>query len=311
MKYNTLIRLLILFVWIGCSYTTQAQIVNPFDLKRKNDTIINPQKYAAELKIDRIISEINADPLSPNTSNPFEVSHIPLRRITSKTNLPSQSKLNSTSISFDKITFFLLLITWALLLLVTAIRKTIISRIFRCISNQNFLKLVLREDNSGLNFQFILLYIIFLINFSLFLYYSNHYFWNFAFFESFWQCLLIALTLLLAKHITLYIFSNIFDLEKEILIFNFLVYLFAIVIGISLIPILPFYIYLDMPYTQILFYFIAFLLVLGVILVYIKAILSTINRISNSIFLFFIYLCGLEIIPIFLLIKFWYNIWDF
>lgn len=156
---------------------------------------------------------------------------------------------------------------------------------------------------------YFLLYLIFLINFSLFLYYSNDYFWNYTFFNSHLNCLLTTLILLALKHIVIYIFSILFGPEREMLIYNFLIYLFCIITGLLLLPLLPIYLYTDAPFPQIIYYLVGVLLAVFVVVLYLKVFLTTINKITDSIFLFFIYLCAGEILPIMLLIKFWYNIW--
>ena len=306
MKYKFGIRILLIFVIFTVKLSVTAQSANPFEITRKRDTF-ETVKNIEELNFNSIKTEVNIE--MSNTINPFEVSHIPIRKVNQKIKTNSDTNSSTEKIPFKKITFFLLIITWIILLLVTAIRKSILSRIFRCITNQNFLKLVIREDNSGINPQYLLLYLVFVINFGLLIFYSNMYFWDIKLFKTFWNCIIVVLSLLLSKHLMLYLFSILFDLKKEMFIFNFLIYLFSIILGVLLIPVLPFYIYLDLPLTQIIFYFAAFLVALCVLLIYAKVFLSTINTISNSIFLFFIYLCGLELIPLFLLIKFWYNIW--
>lgn len=282
-----------------------GQVINPFQIKRKNDTV-NISKYPSE---SRIVPKAISDKTENTTAdNPFEVSHTPIRRVFSKASTTHNKTKTETDL-FDKIRFFYLLTTWILLLIVIMLKKSTLTRIFRSTSNHNFLKLIMREDNNGMQADYFLLYLIFLINLSLFLYYSNNYFWNYTFFNSYLNCLTTTLLLFALKHFVIYIFSILFGLKREMLIYNFLIYLFSIIIGLFLLPLLPVYLYADAPFPQIIYYLVGGLLAVIVVYLYLKVFLTTINKITNSIFLFFIYLCALEIIPIMLLIKFWYNVW--
>lgn len=301
-KISKLLLLILAIIFIKIS--VYGQVINPFEIKRKNDTF-NISKYSPEYRIDP--NGISDKTEITRVANPFEVSHIPIRRVFSKAS-STNDKIKTETDLFDKIRFFYLLTTWILLLIVIMLKKSTLTRIFRSLSNQNFLKLTMREDNNGMQANYYLLYLIFLINFSLFLYYSNNYFWNYTFFDSYLNCLLTTLILLALKHFVIYIFSILFGPKREMLMYNFLIYLFCIIIGFFLLPVLPVYLYADAPFPQLIYYLVGGLLAVIVVYLYLKVFLTTINTITNSIFLFFIYLCALEILPIMLLIKFWYNI---
>jgi hypothetical protein len=169
--------------------------------------------------------------------------------------------------------------------------------------NVNMLKLTKRSESSGINFNYVILYIGFFINFSVFIYLLQK---NYSKIEGikYWLLILLGLIICYAvRHIFLYLLGRVFPIEKEAALYNYTILVFNILLGVSIIPVNLLLAYgpTDMSLT---------ILYVGIGLVALFYILRNVRALSISLFLidrgiipFFIYLCVAEISPILFLYK--------
>ena len=137
---------------------------NPFEVKGR--VVASTQDSLAKSTNEIVVP--NADSIAATQSsldarydklkenNPFEVSHIPLKRKTTPSigqiPLDIKPKVSSNFI------FWLMLFTLPLLALVLASKRDLLSKLTRSLFNENVLKLTKRQDGSGLSLHFVLMY---------------------------------------------------------------------------------------------------------------------------------------------------------
>lgn len=235
--------------------------------------------------------------------NPFEVSHVPLRK--SKVNTEEVANpgtgvtLTAPTVS-NSFIFWVMLISWALLAIVLTNKRRLFSNLVRSLLNENLLKLTKRQENNGLNLHYILLYIIYFINMSIFLYLLAD-----RVGVRFWIMLLGGvLATYLIRHLALYLMSVLFPLDKEASLYNYCIMVFNLVIGIVLIPFNLALAFgaedLATPATYISLVIVGILLLLR----YIRGFFIAANKALDNLFVFFIYLCTLEIAPTLIIMRF-------
>lgn len=269
-----------------------------------------------------------ATPRILNDKNPFNVTHIPLRRSTitkspkartpvEKTTKPSTSPTNeakptSSIASTNEITqekkkdffrrnlplLFLFISFLILALVVTNGRKTI-SNIVRSIYNENYLKQIKTQSDDGRTFGYVILYILFIINASLFFFLilSDHI--ELSSSKMFLYIMAVILTVYNVRHSVLFYLGMIFkDLKKETSEYSFTVQIFNVVVGLILIPINLLLAFGPESFFKPLL----FIGVAAVILMYllrsIRGVLLTRRYLVMFPFHFFLYLCTCEIGPL-------------
>jgi hypothetical protein len=187
--------------------------------------------------------------------------------------------------------------SWALLALVLGNKRDILPKSFRSIFNENVLKLTKRQDGERFNFHFIMVYLVFFINISVFLYLVMKNYSGQGTTMTWFLILLGVICVYVVRHLSLRVLGWVFPLEKEAGLYSFLILLTNLVLGLGLIPVNLF-----MAFASQQFFFpamIAGLVLISILLLirYIRGLSIAGNYIFNNIFLFFIYLCALEIAP--------------
>lgn len=285
MKLNQLV----IFVFILLGVVSWAQnSSNPFEVKQRiSDTIYDNS------------SEIT---FTNNSGNPFEINHVPLRKERLKQQNERNNKINPTvSNSFI---FWVMLFAWALLAIVLASKRKLLSNLSRALFNENVLKLTKRQENGGLNLHYILLYLVYFVNAAVFLYLLCKSYTTFEGIRLWVYILLGLVSAYLIKHLSLFFLGIIFPLSKETSLYNYCIMVFNLMIGIILIPfnlLLAFGSDLWSTPTIIIS-----LIILGILIIirYLRGVLIVVNKAVGNLFVFFIYLCTLEIGPLVVLIRF-------
>ena len=265
-------------------------------LKTENDstTVKTPEEKADVLAVEKKFQELRSQ-------NPFEVSHIPLLRkkgaSIGQIEIKLQPKVSNTFI------FWIMLFSWALLALVLGNRRDILPKLIRSVFNENMLKLTKKQDGDRLNLHFAIIYMVFCINASVFTYLIIKYSGGLSG-TKYWFYILCIITLVyIVRHVMLSLTGWIFPLEKATSLYSFLIMVLNLVTGLLLIPV-----NLGMAFGPASFFkpVMIFGLVcigLSLLLRYFRGFFISANYIFNNIFLFFIYLCAFEIIPILIGIR--------
>jgi hypothetical protein len=146
----------------------------------------------------------------------------------------------------------------------------------------------------------------YVINFGVFIYLSlRHY--GFLFYKSDFltliYCILGIGVLIASKHLILGILSYIFPISKELDIYNFIILIFGILVGLILAPLNVFFAYSDASLAN--YIIIGTAGTVGIVygLSALRSLFYVRSYIFPNFFHFLLYLCSVEIVPLLLLVK--------
>lgn len=287
---------------------------NIFDVQRADDEVIPP-------KIQTIIDTTDVEEeseLMPTVGeeedltqgmdqNPFDVSHIPIRRSKLKKEADAfrtrvETKSNQTTSGSNAFLFWLNLLTALILAIVINTEKGALKKISNAITNENVLKLIHREKRGLKGYQ-LLLYLSYFVNAAIFVYLILFNFYKLQGWSYFQWVILAIIGIYLAKHLFILIIGNVFPFKKDSQLYGFTIQTFNIFLGIVLIP-FNLIIAFGPENTAVP------LIYIGLIIIGILALLRTFRGfliastyIQSNLFHFLLYLCTFEILPILLLIK--------
>lgn len=287
---------------------------NPFEVQGRvpkasfTDTIMRNDSSKNALSSSKANDEavkqsaFDANYLKLKSENPFEVNHVPLVG----KNIPKigQIELDIKPKLSNGFIFWIMLFSWGLLALVLTNRNGIIGKLTRSLFNENMLKLTKRQDGERLSIHFIMMYLVYFINASVFIYLLVKHYSKIAS-NLYWFYMLVGLIILyLGRHIILSFIGWLFPLEKEASLFSFTIMIINLLLGLFLIPVNlilafgPENLFIGAMYFGIIVFGFAF------IIRYVRGFFISANHIFNHLFLFFIYLCVIEIAPVLIGIRF-------
>ncbi len=149
----------------GLSFILSGQgSQNPFDVIRSNDTL---QQVNAVDSVGSTITDSLVAPDAGRAINPFDVSHIPLRKNqvrTRKQAITSTSGTNERVITMSYLPFWLLILSLLLLSLTFFIVRDYFIKMVRSMFNDNFLQTLAYEQKNGMSFPNIMLNLILGLN---------------------------------------------------------------------------------------------------------------------------------------------------
>lgn len=268
---------------------------NPFDLKHRLE----------EGDIDRKAPVDVSNPFDINRPNVEKKTTIP---VVGAPNKPTKTKKRKKVIQSNADSFIFWLITVMLVLMTVLITlyNTIIEKSYRSFVNENFLKMVHRDQGRIVSFPFMIFYILFFINLAVFIFLAARNFQigiNASPFISYLICLGGIILAFLLKHALLMLLGGVFPINKEIRQYSFTIVIFSIILGLALVPFNLFIAFTDPDLARVLIY--GALVVIAGAYIYrtIRAIFISSNYISLHTFHFFMYLCTAEIAPVVLLAK--------
>lgn len=256
--------------------------------------------------------DIDANDMDYLSDNPFEVSHIPLRRSELKEQAVSTTvdpkngktrfvvKTESTSNTFI---FWLVLFTLLLLAIVVNVQRNAISKVVKSITNENVLKLSKREENGGLTGHYIMLYVVFFINLTSFIYLIAKFYSGLDGFKN-WLIVFAAVTCIyLIRHISMTFLGQIFNISRDSSLYSFTIMTFNIFLGLALIPINLVVAFSPTEIGKVVMYVGIGLIVILLVIRLLRGLLIGVRFIGEHIFQFFLYLCTFEIAPILILLR--------
>jgi hypothetical protein len=262
-----------------------------------NEDSLNSQ--ALDERGSRLFAEENYIKLKE--SNPFEVSHIPLAIKKSPSlgqiEIKIKPKISNTFI------FWIMLFSWALLGLVLGNRRDILPKLLQSIFNENMLKLIKKQDGDRLNLHFVIMYIVFFINASVFIYLISKEYGGLDSTKNWFFLLLSIIVIYIVRHTVLSLMSWIFPIEKEISLFSFLIMVLNLILGLFLIPV-NLVLAFGNNVTFLPSMIIGLIIIsIFIIIRYFRGFFIGVNYAFNNLFLFFVYLCALEIAPVLIGIR--------
>ena len=278
------------------------------------DMEIDSQTLAGEgTLIGDSITEIQA---MSETINPFEVEEnrtSSFEKVIS--NDKSKSSIKFSEINFDSFkeryrdkgnsfVFWILLFTLLIIAVIVTLNRELIIKIIKSVWFNNLINNLLRNFGSKEMAIYILLFLNFLFNLSLFLYLvANAKFGLGGFYFYLW-ILLFVFIIYMVKHLAIIVFSYVFSSLKNIQIYNFTVLIFNIVLGIFIIVVNSFTAFSSIEISYYFMYFGIGMVAILYIFRLLRGILSTYNYLIDSIFHFFIYICAFEFLPLLFIYKF-------
>jgi hypothetical protein len=328
-KLRKVLVLIGVLLYVGSVCTGQQ--VNPFDIKSRIITIEQPASesipaWDKEVNADTssheekdsisptFVNDDQYDSLNVGASNPFNVSpsdSAGSEKALTETetgqempekldvpDVPEQEKANTRIF-----VFWILLFTIIILASILNLKRNSFSNLYRSISNENYLRLIQREENNGFSALFIILNGLFYINGGLFIYLA---FANFGMEEDFNFFALASFALFLlymGRSLGMAFLSYVFPISKAVNQYNFTIILYNNFIGILLI-VFNLIIAYSPPGISSVFLYTGFVMVgLFYLLRIFRGFLNSASFISNHLFHFFLYLCTFEIATVFILIK--------
>ena len=124
-----------------------------------------------------------------------------------------------------------------------------------------------------------------------------------SFLTNLFYCIGLVCALMLLKHFVLFFIGNVFPVRKEVQLYNFLVVIFGVAIGVLLVPFNIFIAYLPEKFTLYAIYGSSVVLVIFYLFRAFRALILSNRFLSFHRFHFLLYLCAVEIAPIIILLK--------
>ena len=295
--------------------SSESSTPNIFDVQRADDKLVKPFvpiiqdsiENEGESSIIPVVGEEQDTEVQLN-QNPFDVSHIPIRKSKLKKEADAfKSKsvqLNEQNSSgSNAFLFWLNILTALILAIVINTQKGAIKKISNAITNENVLKLIHREDKKGISGYHLLLYTSFFINAAIFIYLIIYNFYKFQGWSYFQWVFIGILGIYLLKHIFIILIGIVFPIKKDSQLYGFTIQTFNIFVGILLIP-FNLIIAFGPENTAVPLIYVG-LIVVGILtlLRIFRGFLIASTYIQSNLFHFLLYLCSFEILPILLLIK--------
>ena len=294
---------------------SESSTINIFDVQRSDDDMVEPIVLVNQDSLENeegsdlmpVVGE-EEEMIEQFDQNPFDVSHIPIRKSKLKKeadafkskNIQLSDRESSGSNAF---LFWLNILTALILAIVINTQKGAIKKISNAITNENVLKLIYREEKKGINGYHLLLYFSFFINAAIFIYLMAYNFYKFQGWKYFQLIFMGVLGIYFVKHIFIILIGKVFPFKKDSQLYGFTIQTFNIFVGIILIPFNLIIAFGPENTAAPLIY--VGLIIIGVLalLRIFRGFLIASTYIQSNLFHFLLYLCTFEIIPILLLIK--------
>lgn len=271
------------------------------------------------------------------SENPFNVSHIPIRRgQKSIKNAAGSAKIKSEPAEPEKVTaeekkaeiktadqnersqivvsddspkknnfiFWFILIQLLLLSSLISISRDFLKKVYRSINNDNFSKLISRDYNAGYHGLFGILYIIFILSMSIFVYLCIRHLFGVSGVVKYLMILAGVFGVYLIRHVFMGFLSVVFPFSKAINYYNFMIILFNSFLGLVLIPINLVIAFAPSSISVSGVYIGMGAVAICYILRFLRGSFNAYTYIRNYLFHFFLYLCSCEFAPIIILVKF-------
>ncbi len=286
--------------------SADSSAANPFELQREGSPTPSPEASppAEEQGNPFELSTKKEEISSPAAAgNPFDIKkakpQIPVEKATSTA---TSSKVPQLSSSF---LFWVIMSMLIFMTLSVSMYKSFIVRSYRAFTNENFLKLIHRDQGSIVKVPYLILYVGFFFNTSVFVYLIARYFELIAedSFGLLFQLFLLVTAIFLAKHIVLKIIGSTFPVNKEIKLYSFTIVIFSIIIGLLLVPLNTLIAYAPAGMTRILVFGALFATGLVYLFRTFRSLFIASRFITLQKFHFFMYLCTVEIAPLLILVK--------
>lgn len=336
-------RNLLVTFFLGMSFGLLAQNSgNPFDLKFrpakkievvkpvKPDTsaliaapdtskILEPSKKTYEDTSILHLGKATLDSTGkPSSDNPFEkkegvdtsqsLVNPVLKKDTSSAKTPSivpPALIKNSSKGFQ---IFFLLLSLLLLIFIVNVERNFVRDLWKVISNENYSSLHHRNQRNTMR-QILLLmgYAVFIFQSGIFIYHALRAFhYQGPVRINIWIPMLVVTGVYILRHMVIRYLRWLFNNQKEMTLFGFDISIFNTMVGLILVPINVLLLFGPESIAKPLIVIGIFAFIIAYLMRQLRWMLTARGLIAHSLFLFFIYLCAVEILPIWALSKFFW-----
>ncbi len=250
---------------------------NPFERSAANDSVTG----MANTKVD-------------STSSSQAIKKLPIPAFKSKSSRGFQ--------------IFFLLLSLLFLIFIVNVERSFVRDLWRVISNENYSSLHHRNQRNTMR-QILLImgYTVFIIQAGLFIYNGMRVFnYPTTVLDNVWTSIALVLCVYLTRHFVIRYLRWLFNNEKELTLFGFDISIFNTMVGLILVPINVLLIFGPENIYKPLVIIGIIAIVLAYMTRQLRWLLTARQLIANSLFLFFVYLCAVEILPLWAISKiFW------
>jgi len=244
-------------------------------------------------------------------SNPFEVSHIPIRKnqALKSVTFREETQTQLTKKDINTISPLSIILLSALILgIILFYYRGILADILQSLMNMNYMSTFMNKSFGVYRLHFLGLNLIFFLNLGLFVVLAYKGLTPGSPSLPLFQIILAISGIYVFRHLFLQVFGWIFELEAEAGTFSFIIALLNITIGLALIPLNLFIAYSPPGLANVLVFIGIFIIAMLILLRYFRGALVSSRQIRISPFQFFLYFCSFEIAPI-LIILYWLGLY--
>jgi hypothetical protein len=203
---------------------------------------------------------------------------------------------------------FFVLLSLLFLIFIVNVERSFVRDLWRVISNENYSSLHHRNQrNSMRQILLVMGYAVFIFQAGLFLYYVLQFYqYKAILLNSIWATIALVLGIYLTRHLVIRYLRWLFNNEKEMTLFGFDISIFNTMVGLVLLPINILLIFGPESIYKSLIIIGIITIVAAYMLRQLRWLLTARHLIVHSLFLFFVYLCAVEILPLWAISKlFW------
>lgn len=198
--------------------------------------------------------------------------------------------------------FWIMLISLVLIAAAINIKRDFVPSLINSVTNNNVLKLNMRNHKGGLSLPYILLYVNLFLQLALIIYFIARHFWHYP--QPYLILVVCVLGILLLRHLILWLTGTIYQIKDTTSEYSFNIITHYIIYGIFLIPINLFIAFAPSGLSTVLLYIGILMGVLLFLLSRLRGTILLLPRLNTNYFQIFMYLCTFEILPILVIAKF-------
>jgi len=269
-----------------------GQTANPFSVYRSDTIEASATEVSSEPAANEVDTKLEGD-------NPFNVSHIPIRKNQYEEieRLAISNRTVEENISVTYMPLWILIGSLCLLAYLFFTKKDHLAILIRSVLNDNFMRMNNYGHNGGSSVPYAVGYLIFLLNVALFIYLYVTKIYNYQGNYLYMSLLGIVLIFYLGRHLVNAGFSWIFNLSKELRLYDFtmindynLLSLFFLVFNIILV-------FGRVSWVKPVAIVAALFYIIALLSRYYKGLRIGQSQLNNYFVHFFLYFCAFEISP--------------
>lgn len=206
------------------------------------------------------------------------------------------------------IQIFFLLLSLLFLIFIVNVERSFVKDLWRVISNENYSSLHLRNQRNTMR-QILLFmgYAVFIIQAGIFIYHVLALFnYNGTLLDNIWICIALVFMVYLVRHSVIRYLRWLFNNDKEMTLYSFDISIFNIMVGLVLLPINVMLNFGPESLSKPLIIIGIIVMVIAYAMRQLRWFFTARQLITNSLFLFFVYLCAVELLPLWAISKYFW-----